>query len=221
MTLGDGIFWSTVVIVVAGAIYQISVRKRWKLAGRVVGVLILVGFVIGGGIWGWFEYQSRPYIVDQLGGVRLGMKPVQVKLAKGEPTNSHKDPIREEDGTYQMGWGFRESEYSDSMQLVIFFGDTAAELEVGIVCRFGGYGELLGISFGSPETHVIEVLGEPTHVSVASDGLMKQMSYARWQTSYRIRQGKVVALCIARSGRVTFREEYNETVEDEPQGGPA
>jgi len=86
MTLGEGIFWSTVLILVTFFLYQVSVKKKWKTVGKVFTILVLVGALIGGGFWGWNVYELRPQIMGELDGVRLGMSPVEVKLVKGAPT---------------------------------------------------------------------------------------------------------------------------------------
>jgi len=40
MTIGDGIFYSTILLVLAGAIYAISVRGKWKEVGEVFSLLM-------------------------------------------------------------------------------------------------------------------------------------------------------------------------------------
>ena len=103
MTLGDGIFWSTALILLAVASYQIFRHKKWKLVGKVFGALFLVGAVLGGGLWSWTVYQERPSPVQGLEGVRFGMTPAEVKVQKGEPTNEEADAVTQhEDGSYRM-----------------------------------------------------------------------------------------------------------------------
>lgn len=95
MTLGDGILWSTVLILTAAAIYQFSVRKLWNTVGKVSTVVVLIGAVVGGGFVGWNHYKLRPHIVNEIGELRLGMTPLEVTLAKGEPINSDStEPFR-------------------------------------------------------------------------------------------------------------------------------
>ena len=60
MTLGDGIFYSTVLLVLAGSVYFISVNGKWnpvgkvlKLAGKVIGALVLAGVAIIGAFMGY------------------------------------------------------------------------------------------------------------------------------------------------------------------------
>ena len=49
MTLGAGILWSTVLLILSAVIYLISVRSKWKTVGKVFGVLFVIGAAIAGG----------------------------------------------------------------------------------------------------------------------------------------------------------------------------
>jgi hypothetical protein len=53
MTVGDGILWSTVLVLLAVAVHQISVHKKWKLVGKGIGFVLLLGAAAGLAIWRW------------------------------------------------------------------------------------------------------------------------------------------------------------------------
>src|SRR5262245_57158449 len=108
MTVGSGILWSTVLIVLAVGVYQVSVRRKWKIVGKIFGGLIFVAIVAGGGLWAWDRYENRPKVVELLDGVRLGMSPLDVKLAKGEPQNdATSKPEKNGAGEYKLQWVFQ------------------------------------------------------------------------------------------------------------------
>lgn len=85
MTLGTGIFASTILVLLAVALWQVTKHRRWRLVGTVLGVLVGLTALIALGVWGWTEYANRPTPQRSLAGIALGMVPVEVKLRKGEP----------------------------------------------------------------------------------------------------------------------------------------
>lgn len=217
MTLGEGIFWSTVLILLAAAIYQISIRKKWKLVGKVFGILIVIGAVIGGGFWGWLTYQTRPVVVTELAGLRLGMSPVEVTLLKGEP-NFKGDNTKDESATeYESHYFYFGEGHGKGMLFIEFTGENQAAVKVSEICHSYRFSKLLGISMNRSETEVIRKLGKPTHESIAADGLSKYISYEQWKVAYQISEGKVNMLCVSESGKVTKTEEYVIRLDDIPE----
>lgn len=85
MTLGTGIFASTILVLLAVALWQVTKHRRWRLVGTVFGVLVGLTALIALGVWGWTEYANRPTPQRSLAGIALGMVPAEVKLRKGEP----------------------------------------------------------------------------------------------------------------------------------------
>lgn len=219
MTLGDGIVWSTVLILIAGAIYQISVQKKWKLIVKILGVLSLIGALLGGAIWGYFVWTNRPQITTEIGGISLGMTPVEVSLKLGEPSRKL-GPIEEKErkpgGAFSSLWLYSEQGTHAPRMMVRFYGPSAEGLTAGIVCQDDGYDSVVGISRLKSEEDVIERLGEPTHVSINETGTAKHISYEQWNASYEIARGRVSAVCLTSSGKVIYGVEYGET-EDEPE----
>ncbi len=209
MTLGEGIFWSTVLILTAAAVCQVSIRRWWKTVGKVFGVQVLIGGIIGAGVWGWFEYQDRPYVVEELAGLRLGMTPVEVQLAKGKPIGGSDEEPFEQDDEFRMGWILGGNEY-DPWHAVIFFGDAPNEMELGIVCEHDGSTSLLGIKRSMSGDGVIKKLGQPSHESIHRDGLSKTISYEKWNVSYEIKKGQVIKMCISHSGKVVYADQYED-----------
>jgi hypothetical protein len=209
MTLGDGILWSTVLILLAAGIYLLSIKKKWKTFGKVLGVLILIGAAIGGGIWGWMKYQDRPVIVDELNSVRIGMSRLDLKLLKGEPDNDPEPRPQGDSGISTLTWLYDDDEYGSQLW-VILAGSEEKGYSAFRICQKGGYYNLLGIRENQSEQAVIDKLGEPTSTSIEASGLKKFINYEPWNVSYQIKKGKVTFLCISMLGKMTFDNEYGE-----------
>jgi hypothetical protein len=205
MTLGTGILLSTVLVLLAVAVHQVSVRNKWKVVGKIVGALIGMALLAGGGVWGWSRYQNRPKVVEVLSGVRLGMSPLDVKLAKGAPKSE--DLATKEKDEYRAGWVFNESDSGPSL-LVLFYGSESTNLRVSIVCETDGYSTFFGLGRFSSEDAVIAKLGKPTRTSIAKDGLQKMISYEPYKVVFTIAKGAVTDICISESKGVKFAEEY-------------
>lgn len=201
MTVGDGILWSTVLILLAATIYQFSVRK---LARRVFGGLFLVVVVGGSGMWAWNAYQNRPYIVQELEGVRIGMTPVEVKLLKGEPSQEGSG------GDGQLTWVFVPPTLD-----VIFSNETET---VYRICHRGFFRGPMGLRFGSSEGDVVNKLGQPTTESISADALSKLISFDRWKVAYGIERGRAEMICVFTGRGLHYEEEFGE--ESQPEAEP-
>jgi hypothetical protein len=209
MTVGDGIFWSTVLILFAAAVYHISIRNKWKVVGKTIGVFLVIGAMGTGAIWGYFSYKNRPTPTTELNGVRLGMTPLEVRLAKGAPTTEEEAKGEKEDEKVKLGWQFR-GELGDESTVVIFYGSTTDTMKVAIVCARGGYSTLLGLGRHSNEKDVIKKLGQPSTVSISKDGLSKIMSFESFKVAYELTKGQVTELCVTESGGVNYVEQYQQ-----------
>lgn len=209
MTIGDGIFWSTVLILVSAAAYQASIREKWKVVGKAVGLLMLVLAVGGAAVWGWYSYSNRPRPVSELNGVRLGMTPVEVKLAKGSPSNEKDNKIDQDGDKPRLGWLFSGGQATDESTIVVFFGTTPEDVKAAIVCAEGGYGNLLGLGPYSSEKDIIERLGAPSSVSIHENGLSKFVSFKPLKVAFELTKGQVSKMCVTRYGRVAYTSEYH------------
>ncbi len=207
MSVGDAIFWSTILVLAALGGRTISKAGKWKAVRTVllatIGALILIAAVM----WSWSRYNERPIVADELSGIQLGMKPVDVKLLKGTPFNDGTATPTVKDGEASMVWGFRDK-YSDRILAVHFAGPTVDSVGVVIVCERNGYSKLFGLGTSSSEADVIKKLGQPTNTSIDSAGLAKLISYRPWNAAFGVSKGLVNELCVASSGTVVFTNEY-------------
>src|SRR3954466_14558964 len=88
MTLGTGIFLSTILLLLALAAWQVSIHAKWKIVGKVAAGSVALCIVLGICIYAWTYIAglaARPSVVGPLGGAQLGTSPTDVKLALGKP----------------------------------------------------------------------------------------------------------------------------------------
>jgi hypothetical protein len=222
MTIGDGIFYSTILLVLAGSIYAISVRGKWKTVGKVFSVFVLVGAVGGGIFYGYDQYQSRPQsspppakpeplaAVTEYMGIQLGASRVDVTLKHGLP-EQESSPTRP-DGKKQDVLTY--DDFSVTLR-----GEEVANF-VYMVCSDGSWPnarDLLGISNNWSEDGVISILGAPSSESIDADGLKKIMNYRELNLSLVLAEGRVDEICMTEGGSIRWFEEYDMEVQGEPE----
>ena len=147
---------------------------------------------------------QEPQPVNELIGIRLGMKPVEVKLNLGAPaTQKSLEPV----GTYQSWvWTYQDS-------FIVFSGFSNTGTTVSRVCTydFDDTRALLA-RIHTPEETLIKKLGPWKYESIASSGLSKLVSYPQFNVAYELTRGSVSQVCMFDggdgSGRITYREEY-------------
>ena len=211
MTLGEAIFWSTVLILFSLGIWQITKQRRWKSVGKVVLGLVLLNVVIGASYWGWIRYQERPIVMSELAGVRLGMTPVEVTLKLGMPEK------KEEQST---GTG-REMYFDYTDTNFVRFDTEGSEMRACMIGSSDMRATIAGLGTYSSEDEVISKFGQPTKTSINKDGVRKILSYSQWNAAFEIEKGRVVRMIISSSGAASYKEEYgaaNDTGNTKPSG---
>ncbi len=68
--------------------------------------------------------------------------------------------------------------------------------------------KLIGLGINNREVDISQKLGEPTTVSIDSEGLKKSMSFPRHNVSFVVGEGDIKYMCIANKP-VTFLNEYS------------
>jgi len=218
VSVGAGIIWSTLIVLLAVAIWRTTVNKKWKAVGKVLAVIIGLGVLIGTAWWGWEEYQNRPQVVESLGGVSVGMTDVEVTLALGKPGEDSGPRTSEKVGQWKVF--VYTKEHDDDYYLLVRFDGVNGVFTVDMICEEKGYSSLLGFSRYSSEQALVDKLGQPEKVSITASGLEKMISYPKWKAVFRIEKGEVTGVCTSKDGTVEFAEEYGETV-PEPTNSPA
>jgi hypothetical protein len=203
MSIGTGIFLSTVLLLFAAATWQITLRNRWwtvtKVTGRILAGLALVGLLA----YAWHFVSSlppTPSITTSLGGAKLGMSPTEAKLTLGKP-DAEGEPSME-------GLTTRiDFTYSYPALTITFYGKDKYSTRAGIICGQDSQTSLFGFSNSDQEEAVIKRLGPPDTTSISSDGLTKIISYSKWKASFDIAKGVVVGKCIHTFPTMSFTSE--------------
>lgn len=194
MTLGTGIFAATALVVFYLVARQVSSARRWRLVGKVVAVLLTILTMGVGAVWMWGRWADRPQPVDELAGIRLGMTPVEVKLAKGKPSSGDTDPAESTKDDVTAYWTFG----SDLDYLgVEFLGRDSSSLRVTYICERDGHSGVLGLRSYSTEESVREALGKPTSVSIKKDALSQMLNYRTWNVAFELQEGRVRQVCVS------------------------
>lgn len=208
MTLGDGILFSTVLIILTIAAWRLTVNRKWKLIGMITGVVVALLAILVGVWMAYLRYESRPQDVTEVGGIRLGMTPVEVTLAKGEPT-SVENQVATEDVEKQVSYLYK-TPGEDGYSLVVAFRERASQMRASIICERNGVASILGFGPYSSESAIEAKLGPPGNVSINSAGLAKIISYPKWHAAFELEKGWVREICASSSGTVSFIDQYKE-----------
>ena len=168
MSIGLGIFLSTVVAILA---WQIDKRGAWRKAGKVgmwIGgiVALIFGLIVASIYWdsGRSARENRAQAAEvrsglpSYWGLKLGMSDKEVLYIKGEPMRR----LPKENGRLRPQWRYQNgSSYYD----VLFTDDNRVD---AISCGMDeGQGSTFdcekvgGVELGTPEARVVELLGPP------------------------------------------------------------
>jgi len=198
MSLGTGIFASTVLLLCAAALWLITTHKKWKLVGKIAGSIVALCVVVAGGVYAWLSYEPPLSVVTELAGVKLGMSPAAVTLAKGPPTSISEPSI---DGSQT------KIDYGYSDVTISFYGPDKFATKAEIICEHDGYSRLLGFGRYSSEDEITDKLGNPDSTSISSSGLSKFISYSKWKATFEISKRAVSKLCIHTAAAISFSQE--------------
>lgn len=212
MTIGDGIFWSTTLMVSFASVVLLTKSKLWIIFFKVMATLVVLGVVVGVGIWGYFKYENRPQVMSSLNGIHLGMSEVDVTLQKGKPYGvSEIIPTQHGFSKYLL------FDVLDNSYTYAILRGKKDSMVVTDICDKGGYGKVLGFNGSSSEKEVFEKLGKPSNVSINEKGTKKFLSYPQWNAAFEVEQGKIVMVCVTSRPQIHFPIEYNETMRNKEE----
>lgn len=211
MTVGDGIFWSTIVVVVFISIVLLSKYGKWKAFGKGLGIVVLLSALASGGYWGWLQHVNRPQVTTSLNGISLGMTEVEVTLAKGIPTEPAEAKLVEDDKSIK-----KTLSYDDCF--VRLRGPTEEDLVVTTVCDTKEWSttKVAGIDTRTSENEVVRKLGQSPNTSVNEEGTIKILNYPKWKAAYFMQKGSVIQICITEES-IGYRVEhpaYSKTTQE-------
>ncbi len=145
--------------------------------------LLLVAAFGGLGTWGYVQYAGRPRPQITFFDVPLHASRSDVRFAKGEPSIIPEDNKDE--------WIYRSAD-TKSFIVVRFRGDNVRYVEYMALDEETVHPYLQDFKKDMEIGYVIQVLGEPSHVSTTQDGLQKILSFDKYNTFYQFEKAKVV-----------------------------
>ena len=168
----------------------------------------IIGIVAAIAIPAYQDKVMRSQVITELAGISLGMRPVDVTLAKGKASNSSEKPKIDESGT-SLYWYFDYS--TDNYWLTVdFYGNDINSLEVNRICsNQPNRLNIKGISYleYEGEKELIRKLGKPTSVSISKDGTSKFISYLPNKVAFEFTRDKITEVCVSEY-EVSYKEEY-------------
>lgn len=167
----------------------------WRRLLKVVlgFILLIVGISVIGFAYQW--YKDLPREMDQLGSISLGMKPVDVTLELGKPS----DEITNDEGNK----GFIYNGYSGIEYFIAFDeNDTVRR-----ICSENSYREVMGLGKYDSEEKIVNKLGKPSNTSVNVEGTRKFISFAKYNVSFEVEQGDVRLVCVTTT-EMSYADEY-------------
>ena len=155
--------------------------------------------LIGVGIWGWNTYQEGPHAVYELGKIRLGMTPEEVRLRKGEPT----DPLRKTPRSEVWIYGSTE---------VVFFRENGAAIGVSAISTWDDYIKVLTFGVGDSANKLIDKLGHWEYERTHKTTLWKLVSYPKFNVAYLLNREEIIRKVYVYDAEQRLFLELTETV---------
>jgi len=207
MTLGTGIFLSSVLLGLIFLFHTTKDRWNWKKGAKRFAIAFLIAALLGGG---WIAYEELdldigPYLETaeptkqyELGGIRLGSDVDDLIFAKGKP-NKRKKNKGSETLTFV-------SEYSSDWRIEVVDNKVATITAVDGVSYWNG--NLNGITIGTTLKKLLERLGELETLLASADRTTRVYLYPKYNTFYELRRSKVTTMGIMtkESGWMKFKK---------------
>jgi hypothetical protein len=197
MNTGSSLLLIAFCAAIGYGLYKIHQKKKWRLVVKILGGFCLVGLVIWGGVYACLWYSERPQPIDKLGAISLGMAPVDVTLALGEPAKKTLSATGKTRYIYTDYSGY-------TTEYLIDFENEA----VSTVCSEDYTNDFAGLGVYDREENVTKKLGLPSKTSINKNGLEKAISYEKYGVSFLVAKGSVKAVCATDSGGISYVEEY-------------
>lgn len=190
MTVGDGIFGASLVIGLIALYLGTKDRWRWKrIAAWILGCLLILA--IGTGSWvGWLKWdESRPVVVTEFWGIKLGAPAQEVLFAKGEPTNR----------VSANRWEY-QSTGTDAYGVVVNFNDGKVTSVLSLGDRLYMPTPANLSSFTSQE-EAFARFGQPQESGTSDDGLVRTYGFSRYNVLLSFNKDGLIAAGMVGPGK--------------------
>lgn len=191
MTLGTGIFLSTLLIILV-TLYGLT-RERWnwkKIISRTFIALVSIGVFVAGSIWGFSTYQNRAVVHTEFSDIKLSHTQSDLRFIKGSPHTEDENI-----------WLYRDK-FDNEHELVVIFieNNIRAIIYVGD-CSYCN--EISGLGIGDSYKKVINKYGGPSAISTSEDELERLLSFEKYNVFFQFRENRVNAFGI-------YNKEYGD-----------
>jgi len=191
MSVGTGIFLSSIFIGIVVLYLSTKDRWNWKRGAKWLGLAFVAVCIIGGiGVWG-FLHTSQP-IIDS-----LSMPKVQTNLWELELGMSEADLI------FKKGKAITNVSRKNDKQTILYdYKDREGRWFVGVsnkkvvsimlVGEKFSFRKLQDISFGSSLDQLTDKFGEPTRMKEADDHTARTFFFDKYNLMFWLEKGKVI-----------------------------
>lgn len=185
MTTGEGIIWSTVLILVVASAWRISANGSWKKVIKIFGSLLLfiAAIAIGVEIYKWFD--RRPKKFTGLQEIELGMLESEVLVNLGQPAERN-----DQESYYVI---FYSKSYDPEYRFSVSFDKKSKR--ANMICEEGDFTDLYINTYLS-EKDIEDRFGKPTTTFVNPDGKFKSLSYPKYNLTFLFSQKRLLRLCV-------------------------
>ncbi len=205
MTLGTGIFLSSIFLGLIFLFHSTKDRWNWRKIIKRGGVTILVLIILGGGGFTALIYQHQiseyfstgsiinldasPKKYEEVWDIKLGASQEDLLFLKGIPSSktSNKDPN-------EKVW-FYKQEYGDNWIVDFDKNDKVSQVLLYKIYMTSDI-KINGISYGSTLKTLVNKLGKPSRIIVSKDKLRKFYLYDQLNNKFVLEKAKVVAMGI-------------------------
>lgn len=186
MTIGTGIFLSTILVCIVWMLQKKKEKWNWKKVWVISLVTILLMGVLGGSLTFYLIHKEEaPKKIDEVSGIKLGNSKEDLKFKKGNPQSI--------DSTGNE-WKYNDSETEGASKKctyrVVFKSNKVISVFI-LGCQEYLSPYLNGISKGSEVDWVKEKLGPDSIVSMSKDGLYRAYNYPSFNQFFLMEKGKV------------------------------
>ncbi|HEY9202631.1 MAG TPA: hypothetical protein VIQ81_13645 [Gammaproteobacteria bacterium] len=207
MTIGTGIFLSTLLVCTIYLCIKLLSHKTFSLKKSLIAILKIIipisVFVIGV-VFAFNTYKDRVVKQIEFNGIKLGQSKSDILFTKGKP-----DIDRDTEWVYTKSSIIRNSDQIP--ELIVQFKSNAVDSIVYMGNCYSCY-EISGIGLFDSYESVTRKFGSPSYISISKDQTERILSYSNYNTFFQLRENRVNAFGIfnGNSSEFKFSSEHSK-----------
>lgn len=189
MTIGTGIFLSSLMLSLVALFVTTKDRWDWKKISIWIGVSAFgVPALLGTTWFAYTEYKQRLQPQTEFWGVPLGATEGEVKLLKGTPMliNDHGTWLYDSEGEGQGQEGPYGIRFKDGKVWWIAYLREKTAYSPGLV----------GVDSNANYKKIVQLLGEPSYISISEDETSRALSYKKLNVFFKLTKDQIETLGI-------------------------